>query len=39
MKFWFIVRRYYDVQKSVLHVQIRPLDLSITYNKPRVTSG
>ena len=27
-----IVRTYYDVQKSVLHVQIRPIDLSITYN-------
>ena len=25
-----IVRTYYDVQKSVLHVQIRPIDLSIT---------
>ena len=24
-----IVRTYYDVQKSVLHVQIRPIDLSI----------
>ena len=34
-----IVRTYYDVQKSVLHVQIRPIDLSITYNQPRVTSG
>ena len=37
--FWFIhfgseriVRTYYDVQKSVLHVQIKPIDLSITYN-------
>ena len=27
-----IVRTYYDVQKSVLHVQIRPIDLGITYN-------
>ena len=27
-----IVRTYYDVQKSVLHVQIKPIDLSITYN-------
>ena len=34
-----IVCTYYDVQKSVLHVQIRPFDLSITYNQPRVTSG
>ena len=34
-----IVCTYYDVQKSVLHVQIRPIDLSITYNQPRVTSG
>ena len=25
-------RTTYDVQKSVLHVQIRPIDLSITYN-------
>ena len=25
--------------KIVLHVQIRPFDLSITYNQPRVTSG
>ena len=30
---------YYDVQKSVLHVHITPIDLSITYNQPRVTSG
>ena len=31
---------HYDVQKSVLHVHIRPIDLySITYNHPRVTSG
>ena len=28
-----------SVQKSVLHVQIRPIDHSITYNQPRVTSG
>ena len=34
-----IVCTYYDVQKSVLHVHIRPIDLSITYNQPRVTSG
>ena len=34
-----IVCTYYDVQKSVLHVHIRPIDLSITYNHPRVTSG
>ena len=27
------------MQKSVLHVQMRPFDLSITYNQPRVTSG
>ena len=27
-----IVRTYYDVQKSVLHVKIRPIDLSITYD-------
>ena len=27
-----IVRTYYDVQKSVLHVQIIPIDLSFTYN-------
>ena len=26
-----IVRTYYDVQKSVPHVQIRPIDLSIIY--------
>ena len=25
--------------KSVLHVHIRPIDLCITYNQPRVTSG
>ena len=25
-------RTTYDVQESVLHVQIRPIDLSITYN-------
>ena len=31
-----IVCTYYDVQKSVLHVQIRPIDLSITYNQRRV---
>ena len=34
-----IVCTYYDVQKSVLHVHIRTIDLSITYNHPRVTSG
>ena len=28
-----IVRTYHDVQKSVLHVQIRPIDLSITYKE------
>ena len=34
-----IVCTYYEVQKSVLHVHITPIDLSITYNQPRVTSG
>ena len=34
-----MVCTYYDVQKSVLHVHIRPVYLSITYNHPRVTSG
>ena len=34
-----IVCTYCDVQKSVLHVHIRPIDLCITYNQPRVTSS
>ena len=38
-RFAFRKLTYYDVLKSVLHVHIRPIDLSITYNHPRVTSG